>query len=73
MEYRQLGQSGLRISVLSLGTSLQARDAEYELIPITLDQGLGILVWSPLPAGSCRAKIGAASRARKVPVILTTG
>ena len=26
--------------------SLQARDAEYELIPISIDQGLGILVWS---------------------------
>jgi aryl-alcohol dehydrogenase-like predicted oxidoreductase len=28
--------------------SLQAREAEYELVPVALDQGVGILVWSPL-------------------------
>jgi aryl-alcohol dehydrogenase-like predicted oxidoreductase len=28
--------------------SLQARDAELELVPLALDQDLGILVWSPL-------------------------
>lgn len=28
--------------------SLQAREAEYELVPLALDQGVGILVWSPL-------------------------
>src|SRR5947209_13819345 len=31
--------------------SLQARDAETELVPIAIDQGLGILVWSPLAGG----------------------
>jgi aryl-alcohol dehydrogenase-like predicted oxidoreductase len=31
--------------------SLQAREAEYELIPATIDQGLGVLVWSPLAGG----------------------
>src|SRR5919107_611683 len=31
--------------------SLQARDAEYELVPAGLDQGVGILVWSPLAGG----------------------
>ncbi|MEO8883912.1 MAG: aldo/keto reductase [Devosia sp.] len=31
--------------------TLQAREAEYELQPITIDQGLGILVWSPLGGG----------------------
>jgi aryl-alcohol dehydrogenase-like predicted oxidoreductase len=36
--------------------SLQARDAEYELVPITLDQGLGILVWSPLAGGLLSGK-----------------
>ena len=36
--------------------SLQARDAEYELIPISLDQGLGILVWSPLAGGLLSGK-----------------
>jgi aryl-alcohol dehydrogenase-like predicted oxidoreductase len=36
--------------------SLQARDAEYELVPATLDQGLGILVWSPLAGGLLSGK-----------------
>jgi aryl-alcohol dehydrogenase-like predicted oxidoreductase len=36
--------------------SLQARDAEYELIPISLDQGLGVLVWSPLAGGLLSGK-----------------
>src|SRR6202011_659415 len=36
--------------------SLEARDAEYELVPITLDQGLGILVWSPLAGGLLSGK-----------------
>jgi aryl-alcohol dehydrogenase-like predicted oxidoreductase len=36
--------------------SLQARDAEYELVPVTLDQGLGILVWSPLAGGLLSGK-----------------
>src|SRR5262245_40209604 len=28
--------------------SLESRDAEYELVPLSIDQGLGIVVWSPL-------------------------
>ncbi|HEX2362926.1 MAG TPA: aldo/keto reductase [Jiangellaceae bacterium] len=36
--------------------SLQARDAEYELVPLSLDQGLGILVWSPLAGGLLTGK-----------------
>lgn len=36
--------------------SLQARDAEYELVPITIDQGLGILIWSPLAGGLLSGK-----------------
>jgi aryl-alcohol dehydrogenase-like predicted oxidoreductase len=36
--------------------SLQARDAEYELIPVAIDQGLGILVWSPLAGGLLSGK-----------------
>jgi len=31
--------------------TLQAREAEYELVPIAVDQGLGLLVWSPLAGG----------------------
>ena len=36
--------------------SLQARDAEYELIPAAVDQGLGVLVWSPLAGGLLSGK-----------------
>jgi aryl-alcohol dehydrogenase-like predicted oxidoreductase len=36
--------------------SLQSRDAEYELVPISIDQGLGILVWSPLAGGFLSGK-----------------
>ena len=36
--------------------SLQSRDAEYELIPAALDQGIGILVWSPLAGGLLSGK-----------------
>src|ERR1700676_3322925 len=36
--------------------SLQARDAEYELIPLSVDQGIGILVWSPLAGGLLSGK-----------------
>src|SRR6201987_1136688 len=44
--------------------SLQARDAENELVPISIDQGFGILVWSPL-AGSLLS--GKYRRNRQVP------
>ncbi|MBB5751106.1 aldo/keto reductase [Prosthecomicrobium pneumaticum] len=36
--------------------TLQAREAEYELVPISLDQGLGILIWSPLAGGLLTGK-----------------
>ncbi len=36
--------------------SLQGREAEYELLPISLDQGLGVLVWSPLAGGLLTGK-----------------
>ena len=36
--------------------SLQARDAEYELVPVAIDQGVGILVWSPLAGGLLSGK-----------------
>jgi aryl-alcohol dehydrogenase-like predicted oxidoreductase len=36
--------------------SLQSRDAEYELVPAAIDQGLGILVWSPLAGGLLSGK-----------------
>jgi aryl-alcohol dehydrogenase-like predicted oxidoreductase len=36
--------------------TLQAREAEYELVPIAVDQGVGILVWSPLAGGLLSGK-----------------
>jgi aryl-alcohol dehydrogenase-like predicted oxidoreductase len=36
--------------------TLQAREAEYELLPASVDQGLGILVWSPLAGGLLSGK-----------------
>ncbi len=36
--------------------SLQAREAEYELVPLSVDRGLGILVWSPLAGGLLSGK-----------------
>jgi aryl-alcohol dehydrogenase-like predicted oxidoreductase len=36
--------------------TLEAREAEYELMPISIDQGLGILVWSPLAGGLLSGK-----------------
>ncbi len=36
--------------------SLQSRDAEYELIPVAVNQGLGVLVWSPLSGGLLSGK-----------------
>jgi aryl-alcohol dehydrogenase-like predicted oxidoreductase len=36
--------------------SLQNRDVETEIVPAALDQGLGILVWSPLAGGLLSGK-----------------
>ena len=36
--------------------TLEAREAEYELLPVTIDQGLGVLVWSPLAGGLLSGK-----------------
>ena len=36
--------------------SLQARDAEYEIVPACVDQGVGIMVWSPLAGGLLSGK-----------------
>jgi aryl-alcohol dehydrogenase-like predicted oxidoreductase len=36
--------------------SLQAREAEYELVPIAVAEGVGILVWSPLAGGLLSGK-----------------
>jgi len=36
--------------------SLQSRDAETELVPVSIDQNLGILVWSPIAGGLLSGK-----------------
>jgi len=36
--------------------TLQAREAEYELVPVSIDQGVGLLVWSPLAGGLLSGK-----------------
>ncbi|HQT72490.1 MAG TPA: aldo/keto reductase [Acidiphilium sp.] len=36
--------------------TLEAREAENELVPLAIDQGLGVLVWSPLAGGLLSGK-----------------
>ncbi len=36
--------------------TIEARDAEYELMPIAVDQGVGIQVWSPIAGGLLSGK-----------------
>lgn len=36
--------------------SLLSREAEYELVPVAVDQGLGVLVWGPLAGGLLSGK-----------------
>ncbi len=36
--------------------TIEAREAEYELLPIGVDQGLGVLAWSPLAGGLLSGK-----------------
>ncbi len=49
-------QGGPRYVSQQIYYSLQARDAEAELVPVSVDQGLGILVWSPLAGGLLSGK-----------------
>jgi aryl-alcohol dehydrogenase-like predicted oxidoreductase len=36
--------------------TLHSREAEYELVPIAIDQGVNILVWSPIAGGLLSGK-----------------
>jgi aryl-alcohol dehydrogenase-like predicted oxidoreductase len=45
-----------RFAAQQIYYSLQERSAEYELIPLGVDQGLGTLVWSPLAGGLLSGK-----------------
>ncbi len=42
--------------------TIEARDAEYELMPIAVDQGVGIQIWSPIAGGLLSGKF---TRAKK--------
>lgn len=45
-----------RVASEQIYYSLQARDAENELLPAAHDQGPGVLVWSPLAGGRLSGK-----------------
>lgn len=47
---------GQRFISQQIHYTLQVRDAENELVPVALDQNVGILVWSPLGGGLLTGK-----------------
>ena len=51
-----------RFVTQQINYSLQSRDAEYELVPLAVDQGVGILVWSPLAGGLLSGKFRRADK-----------
>ena len=53
---REHGLGAARFVSQQIYYSLQERSAEYELIPLAIDQGLGTLVWSPLAGGLLSGK-----------------
>ncbi|GIO91261.1 hypothetical protein J31TS3_24880 [Paenibacillus lactis] len=71
MNYRRLGSSGLKVSELGLGTNAFGKRAdektsiriiehdrtpERELVPLCLDQGVGIIPYFPLAGGILTGK-----------------
>lgn len=47
---------GTRFSTQQIHYTLEAREAEYELLPLSVAENLGVLVWSPLAAGLLSGK-----------------
>lgn len=47
---------GVRFVTQQIHYTLEAREAEYELLPLSVDQNLGVTVWSPLAAGLLTGK-----------------
>ena len=47
--------------------SLVARDVEHEIVPLALDQGVGVMAWSPLHAGLLTGKFRRDARAGRQP------
>jgi aryl-alcohol dehydrogenase-like predicted oxidoreductase len=58
MKAMEVARRDVRIPFVSqqIHYTLQAREAEYELIPISIDQKLGVLVWSPIAGGLLSGK-----------------
>src|SRR6204780_2031755 len=58
MKAREVARRDGRIPFVSaqIHYTLQAREAEYELIPVALDQKLAVLVWSPIAGGLLSGK-----------------
>jgi len=46
----------VRFAAQQIHYTLEAREAEYELLPLSVDQGLGVQVWSPLAGGLLTGK-----------------
>jgi aryl-alcohol dehydrogenase-like predicted oxidoreductase len=46
----------VKFSTQQIHYTLEAREAEYELLPLSVDQNMGVLVWSPLAAGLLTGK-----------------
>lgn len=38
--------------------TLEAREAEYELLPVSVEEGLGVMVWSPMAGGLLSGRHG---------------
>ena len=47
-----------RLVTQQIHYTLEAREAEYELVPVALAEGVGILVWSPHAGGLLSGKYG---------------
>jgi len=47
-----------RLVTQQIHYTLEAREAEYELAPVAVAEGLGILVWSPIAGGLLSGKYG---------------
>jgi aryl-alcohol dehydrogenase-like predicted oxidoreductase len=58
MKAMEIARRDARVPFVSqqIHYTLQAREAEYELVPIAIDQKLGILVWSPIAGGLLSGK-----------------
>ncbi|MCS6761686.1 MAG: aldo/keto reductase [Candidatus Devosia symbiotica] len=49
-------RQGQRFVSQQIHYTLHSREAEYELMPISQDQGLGMLIWPPLAGGFLSGK-----------------